>query len=233
MPISNDISCNIRVDGNALQEYNDHGDDQSSQSPVIKTVYVEAQESTNFSISCEILPSYEPTAGNFVSFRVSIDGKEYCRKSISVEKRKVLELQGSYGVDRGIVFVHPFQFAGVSLGSILHPLLWSHENSAKRFAVEDHESDIRIDPQLLETVGEVSVCAIRTVKTSTQRVHSCRTSSSLRTRTAIKMASMEKVNEKALKGKDLTHVTRCVPIPNRGICAVSEKFPQETDLCWT
>lgn len=222
MPVSNGISCNIRVNDSALQEYGDHGDGQPSQSPVIKTVYVEAQESANFSIFCEILPSHEPTVGNFISFRVSIDGKEYCRCSISVERRKTLELQGSYGVDKGIKFIHPFQFAGVSLGSILYPLLLSHENSAKRFSVEDHESDIRIDPKLLETVGEVSVCAIRTTATSTQHLHNCRT------RTARKMPSMDKVNEKALKGKDLTHVTRCAPIHSGGICVASE---QATDLC--
>lgn len=127
MPVFKDISCSIQIGSSTLQEYDDVGDDQSSQSPVTKVVYVEAQESATFSIICEVLPSYvyDATAGNRVSFRVYINGRAYCRKSINAEKPKlVLKLRGSYGVDSsGIEFVHPFQFAGVSIG-MLRPLLY-------------------------------------------------------------------------------------------------------------
>lgn len=118
MPVSKDISCNIRIGGSALQEY----DDQSES--VIKTVYIEAQESATFSIFCEVLSSYKPTIGDHVSFYAYVGGKKYCRQSVAVKNHKAIELQGSYGIDSlGIKFVHPFQFAGVSLG-ILHSLLF-------------------------------------------------------------------------------------------------------------
>lgn len=104
-----------------LQEYDNAEDDQS---PVTKTVCVEAQESANFSIFCEVLPTYEATVGDYVSFYVYICGKEYCCGRLSAAKHGVLELQGSYGIDSsGVKFVCPFQFARVLLGIIFRPLL--------------------------------------------------------------------------------------------------------------
>lgn len=52
-----------------------------------------------------------------------------------------------------------FSICRVSLGtcSILHlPLFFWHGNCARRFAVEGHGSGIRIDPRLLETVGDLT-----------------------------------------------------------------------------
>lgn len=95
--------------------------DQSSQPPATKTVYIQAQESATFSIRCMMLPGYKPVIGNRLSFRVYIGGKEYCRRSIDIDtsKHKVLSLEGAEGVDyAGNIFVHPFQFAGVSLGML-------------------------------------------------------------------------------------------------------------------
>lgn len=126
MPVFKDISCSIQIGSSTLQEYGDVGDDQSSQSPVTKVVYIEVQESATFSIFCEVLPSYvhDATAGNRVSFRVYIDGRAHCHKGINVKKHNhVRKLQGSYGMDSsGIEFVRPFQFAGVLIGILRLPL---------------------------------------------------------------------------------------------------------------
>lgn len=117
MPTYKDIRCTIRVNHKTLREYKDEDDDQS---PATKTVYVQAREAETFSIRCKVLPDYEPAVGDRVSFRVYIAGKECCRKSINIvggHRHKHLNLQGAYGVDDGgNEFVHPFQFAGVSLG---------------------------------------------------------------------------------------------------------------------
>ncbi|KAL0635976.1 hypothetical protein Q9L58_005115 [Maublancomyces gigas] len=193
MPVFKDISCSIQIGSSTLHEYGDVGDDQSSQSPVTKVVYIEAQESATFSIFCEVLPSYvhDATAGNRVSFRVYIDGRAHCRRSINVkEHNHVCELQGSYGTDSsGIEFVRPFQFAGVLI-------------------VEDHESDVRVDPSLLATMGEISVYVVRT-----RSVPGTSRNKPKKPHAAPEIRSIEKVNEKALKGRDLTHVTKCAPQP--------------------
>lgn len=121
MPIFKDISCSIQIGDDVLQEYDNAEDDQS---PVTKTVCVEAQESAIFSIFCEVLPSYKATVGNRVSFYVYICGKEYCHGNLDPTKHRSLKLQGSYGIDSsGVRFVCPFQFARVLLGIIFRPLL--------------------------------------------------------------------------------------------------------------
>lgn len=71
-------------------------------------------------------------------------------------------------------------------------------------AVEDHESDVRVDPSSLATMGEISVYAVRTRSVPGTRHNQ-------KPHTAPEITSVEKVNEKALKGRDLTHVTKCAP----------------------
>lgn len=79
--------------------------------------------------------------------------------------------------------------------------------NTESLAVEDHESDIRVDPSSLTTMGEISVYVIRGRSVpGTER--------NKKPHAAPEIRSVEKVNEKALKGRDLTHVTKCAPQPH-------------------
>lgn len=76
----------------------------------------------------------------------------------------------------------------------------------KTLVVEDHESDIRVDPRSLANMGEISVYVVRTRRIPNSNRFPA-------PRAAVELASIERVNEKSLKGKDLTHVTKYVHQP--------------------
>ncbi len=67
-----DVKVEIRVDGKALKEYQDH--DFEEESERTSTRYIEAASGQNFSIVIELLPKFH-FRGDSVSFEIHTDGK--------------------------------------------------------------------------------------------------------------------------------------------------------------
>lgn len=68
--------------------------------------------------------------------------------------------------------------------------------------MEDHESNVRTDPDTLAKMGEISVYVVRTRRIPGGKKRRPKP------RPVAELAIIEKVNEKALKGRDFTHVTK-------------------------
>lgn len=96
-----------------LTEYQE--DSYYSPGTFTKKVYIITGGSSEFSIGFEALPEYEYTIGEYVRFRVWVDGQEVNGKFVDATSPTAM-LSGAMSWDQGEAHLYPFQFSSVSLG---------------------------------------------------------------------------------------------------------------------
>lgn len=202
MPTLKDLRCTIHTKEGPLEEYQLEADGhQSSLSPDTRTVYIQAHDGADFWIACEVLPGYKATVGDRVSFRVFLDGEDMGSLGLAGSECKD-DIKGIYSRDSsGHSFVQPFQFSKIPLG--MSPKLRHKVANISDYLtlVEDHDSETHIDEGLLQKIGEISIIVQRTTRRQPSKEISERITQAL---------SAEELNEKVLKGTDLTHITKYV-----------------------